>query len=113
MINLVSNALTHGLAGRNDGVVQLRAQDAADGKSVVLTVSDNGRGIAPEHLGHVFDPFFHYQTLGQGGSGLGLAVSHRIVSSHSGWTHQSQLGAGAGRIEFELTIPKVAPQVVN
>ncbi len=111
VINLVSNALAHGLAGRNDGVVELRAQDAADGKSVVLTVSDNGRGIAPEHLGHVFDPFFT-TTLGQGGSGLGLAVSHRIVTRILGGRIKVSSVPGQGAV-FELTIPKVAPQVVN
>ena len=111
VINLVSNALVHGLAGRNDGVVELRAEEATDGKSVVLTVSDNGRGIAPEHLGQVFDPFFTTK-LGQGGSGLGLAVSHRIVSRILGGRIKVSSVPGQGA-EFELTIPKVAPQVVN
>ena len=91
--------------------MELRAEEAADGKSVVLTVSDNGRGIAPEHLGQVFDPFFTTK-LGQGGSGLGLAVSHRIVSRILGGRIKVSSVPGQGA-EFELTIPKVAPQVVN
>jgi PAS domain S-box-containing protein len=111
VINLVSNALVHGLAGRNDGVVELRAEDAPDGKSVILTVSDNGRGIAPEHLGQVFDPFFTTK-LGQGGSGLGLAVSHRIVTRILGGRIKVSSAPGQGAV-FEMTIPKVAPQVVN
>lgn len=111
VINLVSNALVHGLAGRGGGVVELRAEDAPDGKSVVLTVSDNGRGIAPEHLGQVFDPFFTTK-LGQGGSGLGLAVSHRIVTRILGGRIKASSAPGQGAV-FDMMIPKVAPQVVN
>ena len=48
-----------------------------------LTISDNGCGIEPETLDHIFEPFFTTKPIGQG-SGMGLAIVHRIVTSHGG-----------------------------
>ncbi|MDP1831546.1 MAG: ATP-binding protein [Geothrix sp.] len=57
-----------------------------------LTLSDNGRGIPQEALSKVFDPFF--STFG-GGTGLGLAVCHRIIVAHGGLLFiESQVGRG-------------------
>lgn len=111
VMNLVNNALLHGLEGIADGVVEISATTSADRRSVILRVADNGRGIAPEHLAHVFDPFFTTK-LGQGGSGLGLAVSHRIATRVLGGRLRAQSQPGQG-CSFELTIPLVAPAVVN
>jgi signal transduction histidine kinase len=49
-----------------------------------ITAEDNGCGIAPEALARVFDPFF---STFEGGTGLGLAVSHRIILAHGGLLH--------------------------
>ena len=46
-----------------------------------ITVSDTGRGITPEHLGKIFDPYF---TTKKTGTGLGLAVVHRIIEAQQG-----------------------------
>ena len=51
------------------------------GKYVCLTVADQGPGIGPEHLSHIFDPYF---TTKEKGSGLGLAISYSIVRAHGG-----------------------------
>ena len=57
-----------------------------------LTLSDNGCGIPQEALAKVFDPFF---SIFGGGTGLGLAVSHRIIVAHGGLLFiESQLGRG-------------------
>ena len=50
---------------------------------VVVEIADDGPGIAPDALAHVFDPFFTTKPAGAG-TGLGLAVCHRIVSAHGG-----------------------------
>ena len=69
-----------------------------------ITVSDTGRGIAPEHLPSIFRPFF--TTKGQG-TGLGLSLARRIVESHGGRLEvTSQLGKGS---EFTAWLPLRRP----
>ena len=83
IINLVQNAHLHGLSGMGDkGVIAISAQAAPlepDTPGVTLTVSDNGRGIASEHLKRIFEPFFTTR-MGSGGTGLGLSIVHNIVT---------------------------------
>jgi PAS domain S-box-containing protein len=109
IINLFTNALAHAFEGGKSGMISVKARPLGKDR-VRITVSDNGTGIAPEHLGQVFDPFFTTK-LGSGGSGLGLSVSHRIVTKILGGqiSIQSQPGQGA---TFELNLPTIAPDVV-
>jgi len=109
IINLFTNAITHAFEGSTTG--RISVSTSALGKDRVrVTVSDNGAGIAPQHLGQIFDPFFTTK-LGRGGSGLGLSVSHRIVTKILGGqiSVRSQLGSGA---TFELILPVTAPDLV-
>ena len=52
-----------------------------ENKLVEVKFSDTGCGIAPEILNKIFDPFF---TKKEGGTGLGLTITHQIISSHNG-----------------------------
>ena len=84
--NLVANALRHTPAG---GTVLLNAwrSGAGEGEMVFLSVSDNGSGIAPADLPHVFDRFYRSdpaRTRAGGGAGLGLAIARRIIEAHQG-----------------------------
>ncbi|MGH7310853.1 MAG: two-component system sensor histidine kinase NtrB, partial [Candidatus Rokuibacteriota bacterium] len=72
----------------------------ADDQSLRITISDTGEGIAPGNLGHVFEPFYSTKP---GGSGLGLALVHRIVHEHGGDV-EVQSAAGLGTT-FKLTLP--------
>ncbi|WP_346355698.1 two-component system sensor histidine kinase AtoS [Azotosporobacter soli] len=76
LLNLVMNAVQATAAG---GTVAVRTWRKAE--QLCLQVSDNGSGILPENLAQVYDPFF---TTKQNGTGLGLAVVQRILSSHGG-----------------------------
>lgn len=70
------------------------------GPYVRICVQDEGEGIAEQHLGHVFDPYF---TTRPGGSGLGLATAYSIVKRHHGHIEvSSKQGAGA---TFTLYLP--------
>ncbi len=73
---------------------------------VVISVADQGVGLAPEHLNQLFDRYFRAQSglsLNVGGTGLGLPIAHTIVESHKGriWA-ESQLRQGS---TFYFTIP--------
>jgi two-component system sensor histidine kinase BaeS len=98
--NLVANAIRHTPSG---GTVDLDARRAAT--SVELSVVDSGRGIAPEHLPHVFDRFYKVdeaRAAGDGGSGLGLSIVKAIVERHGG-TMSAE--SRPGRTAFTLRLP--------
>ena len=98
-LNLLINAAEAMPAG---GTITIRASTTPDGSSVVLEFADTGSGIAPEHLGRVFDPFFTSKEVGRG-TGLGLSVSYGIVHRHHGEiTVQSELGQGT---TITITLP--------
>ncbi len=81
--NLLDNAFRHTPEG---GLVRLTARDLHDG-AVQVMVSDNGVGIPPEDLPHLFDRFYRAYNNRNGsrsGHGLGLAISREIVRAHGG-----------------------------
>ena len=104
--NLVQNAALHAFADRPSGRLQISAR--AVNVSIELRVEDDGKGMDQTTLAHVFEPFFTTR-LGQGGSGLGLSVSHNIATGMLGGhlTASSKLGHGSC---FTLHCPKVAPE---
>ncbi|MBV8635256.1 MAG: GAF domain-containing protein [Burkholderiaceae bacterium] len=105
--SLVDNALLHGFEGRERGTIRIGAELEREGW-VVLSISDDGNGIAADHLGRVFDPFFTTK-LGKGGSGLGLSVVYNIVSGVLGGTVRASSEIGKGT-SVQITLPQVAPQ---
>ncbi|HJV85622.1 MAG TPA: PAS domain S-box protein [Noviherbaspirillum sp.] len=107
--NLVNNALLHGFEGRQDGTVSVTGVAVEDGW-LELVVRDNGIGIPAGNLNRIFDPFFTTK-LGAGGSGLGLNITHNIVTGVLGGRIRVQSEVGAGS-EFVLTLPMVAPQML-
>jgi PAS domain S-box-containing protein len=106
--NLVNNALLHGFEGRNTGRVSLSALRNREGL-VELSVKDDGIGIPQGNLNRIFDPFFTTK-LGAGGSGLGLNITHNIVTGVLGGKVRVQSEVGSGTT-FVLTLPTVAPQL--
>jgi signal transduction histidine kinase len=78
VLNLVANALDACEVGGSLVQLTVRGQDHV----VSLEVRDDGEGIGPEHLPHLFDAFF--TTKGSRGTGLGLACCKKIIESHHG-----------------------------
>ncbi len=78
------------------------SNEAMPGQHIVITVTDTGSGIAPEHVARIFEPFFTTKAVGEG-TGLGLSTVHAIVKSHAGFiTVQSTLGKGTS---FRVCLP--------
>ncbi len=80
IMNLLSNAARCGAAdgGAGPGRLPLRAEE----KSAYFEVIDNGKGIPPSMMKHMFELF--HSTKGNRGTGLGLAVAKKIVDEHDG-----------------------------
>lgn len=73
---------------------------AREAQAVVVRIRDTGCGIAPAHLGKVFDPFFSTKERGMG---LGMAVVHGIIERHHGRIAiRSEPGQGT---TVEVTLP--------
>jgi signal transduction histidine kinase len=77
-----------------------------EGGEVVVTVSDDGIGIAPEHAARIFDPFFTTKQVGVG-TGLGLSTCFDIVQRHGG--RLRALDRPTGGTTFEVVLPLGGP----
>lgn len=103
LINLLSNAGQYTPAG---GEVQL--QVSLEGNEVVITVRDNGIGIPPEHLPHLFTRFYRVDKSRSrqagGGSGIGLTIARRLVEAHGGRIWAESDGSGRGST-FAVALP--------
>ena len=99
--NLCDNAIKY---GREGGYVHVRVE-SGDGKAV-LTVKDNGIGIAPEHQARVFERFYRVdksRSRESGGTGLGLSiVKHAVAVHHGEISLDSRLGEGT---EIKISFP--------
>lgn len=104
VLNLIINAIEAIEGEEGHVMVRIwRAENESESESreeAVIEVSDNGRGISPEHLERIFNPFF---TTTRGGTGLGLPAVRRIARLHGGRVEvQSAPGEGSS---FALHLP--------
>jgi signal transduction histidine kinase len=90
------------------GVVQVEC--VSTGSCVRLSVSDNGPGIAPDVLPHIFEPFRRSVESGQAGAGLGLAIVRHIVELHHGRIEAENLSNVQGS-RFTIVLPNVTESV--
>ena len=97
-LNLVNNALD--AMEKTGGIITLGAKRT--GNDIIVTVSDNGPGIADANLARIFDPFYTTKPVGKG-TGLGLSICYGIIKKIGGDINvRSTKGEGAA---FELRFP--------
>lgn len=100
--NLLDNAVRHTGEDKWTGI-SLKT----DGNKAIIEISDHGRGIAPDEIGHIWDRYYtKRQRGGKGVSGLGLAIVKQIVNQHGG-TCKAVSEPGKGSVfSIELDINK-------
>ncbi len=98
--NLLRNSAE---AGRNGARVKVSVHGSIEADKLQVSLADNGRGIAAEDLLKIFIPFF---TTKASGTGLGLALVHRIISEHGG---AITVASNAEGTTFTLTLPANQP----
>jgi signal transduction histidine kinase len=106
--NLLGNAVKYS----SSGTIRIMARNGMEGKSTgwVLSISDEGLGIAPENLSNLFDAFKRGETHGQPGVGLGLTIAAQAARLLGGeLAVESKLNVGS---TFRLVLPSYAPAPV-
>ena len=101
--NLVSNAISH---NRTGGSVRVTVAAAAD--AILLSVSDDGEGIAPQDIPHIFERFYRADQARSGShgrSGLGLAITQAIISAHHGTIAVSSVPGSGSSFTVRLPLP--------
>jgi len=99
--NLFENAVRHGGAGP----IRVRARRAGD--RVQIRVADGGDGVDPDHLEHLFEPFYRAdksRSRKTGGTGLGLMIVRRAVEAHGGTVMAESTEAGGLAVVFDLPV---------
>lgn len=89
LLNIIINAIE----AMEPGHGQLLIKTGVSGSQAVIEIKDNGNGIPPENISHLFQPYF---TRKKNGMGLGLATTHSIIHAHNGNLEvQSTMGEGS------------------
>jgi two-component system phosphate regulon sensor histidine kinase PhoR len=104
LANLIVNSIKY---GRNKGTTEVSIENLIKNK-VIVRVTDNGEGIAKEHLPRLFERFYRVDKSGsrkEGGSGLGLSIVKHIIEAHDEKIYvESEFNVGS---EFSFTLEKV------
>jgi signal transduction histidine kinase len=114
MKQVLMNLLINALEATDDGTGEVRVTVTRDAdQHVTLTVSDNGRGMTPDTLERVFEPFYTERrprdpnSPPRPGTGLGLSITHAIIQSHGGRITAHSDGPGLGS-RFVIELPAAA-----
>lgn len=107
-LNLLANAEQAVIDAGGDRRITVRTR--REGDLLVAAIGDSGRGIAPEHLPYIFNPFYTTKPRGIG-TGLGLSISDGIIREHGGNLRvRSEPGQGA---LFEVLLPRLSPPATD
>lgn len=111
-LNTIMNALHAMAKGGKLEAATLEEKESDSETRVIVTIKDTGNGILPENLRKLFTPFFTTKEPGKG-TGLGLAVTRRIIEEHKGSIQiESEVGKGTVvTIKFNSFIPQTDSQM--
>ena len=101
VVNVVANAVDAASEGKTSGLVEVATEYSAEEAQLRVIVDDNGSGISPEHLETLFSPFVSHKK-GRG-TGLGLAVSKKILAEHGGRILVDSIPGQGSRFVLELS----------
>lgn len=113
LTQVVTNLLTNAVDATSAQTGRIRIEAVKHGRRVIIRISDNGRGMPPEVVRRVFEPFYadrprrSHGSGGSTGTGLGLAVSQAIVEQHGGRIAAESEGEGRGST-FIVELPATA-----
>ena len=107
-LNLVNNALD--ALEKTGGTIMLHARRTDN--DVIVTVSDNGPGIAEANLGRVFDPFYTTKPVGKG-TGLGLSICYGIIKKIGGDIHVSSTKGEGTAFEIRFPVTQTPPELLE
>jgi two-component system sensor histidine kinase BaeS len=116
LVNLVDNAIKYSSDAQPEQRGSVGVQVYATESTAVVEVSDNGIGIAPEALSHVFDRFYRAdssRSRGAGGVGLGLAIVKAIVTAHDGSVSIKSTPGHGSTVTIELPLLHPNDPVAN
>jgi len=111
LMNLIGNGLE--VVG-SDGEIKISSENITlsepvmayerieTGNYIKITISDNGSGISPQDIEHIFEPFYSKKIMGKSGTGLGLAIVWTTIHDHDGFI---DVKSGPEGTSFELFIP--------
>ena len=108
IVNITGNAVKYSPAGSH---IEIKAENTGD--QVLISIKDDGIGISRDDLPFIFEDFYTSRSNEQieKGSGVGLALTKRIIEAHDGEISvESELGVGS---TFELTLPAMINQPVE
>jgi C4-dicarboxylate-specific signal transduction histidine kinase len=104
-LNMVMNA-EHALADANHvRRIEVTSKLARSKEAIIVTVRDNGSGITPDVLSHIFEPFYTTKEVGKG-TGLGLAIAYGIVQEHGGHIMAANHPDGGAMFTVELPVTR-------
>jgi len=119
VMNLVANAAEAAVGGGQVAITTMNRyvdralkgyDDVNMGEYIVLAVSDDGPGIAPDDLKQIFEPFYTKKVMGRSGTGLGLAVVWNTVHDHEGYIDVRSDESGT---TFELYFPMTRDELAK
>jgi PAS domain S-box-containing protein len=117
LLNLIGNALE---AVKGSGLIRISTgncqyshperleRNAGNRNYVKITICDNGPGIPPHDVDHIFDPFYSTKKKGKSGTGLGLSIVWNTVQQHNGWVEVKDNNPGA---IFEVYLPATTESI--